>query len=52
MRYNRLRFDFGIRYEVPNTQHQIRVSYRQQLDIDGEEKEVSGMISTGYSFRF
>ena len=49
---NRLRFDLGIRYDIPNTRHQIKVSYRQQLDIDGQEKEVSGMLSTGYSFRF
>jgi hypothetical protein len=50
--FNRLRFDLGIRYDVPNTRHQIKVSYRQQLDVDGQKKEVLRMFSTGYSFRF
>jgi hypothetical protein len=49
---DRLRFGFGIRYDVPNTRHQMKISYRQQLDLDRQKKELSGMFSTGYSFRF
>lgn len=49
---DRLRSDVGIRYNVPNTKHQIRISYRNQIDMKNGQKEVFGMINIGYDFRF
>lgn len=48
--YDRLRFDVGLNYKVPNTKHQVRLFYRHQADID--EEEVLAMLNIGYRFNF
>lgn len=50
--YDRLRSDIGCRYDIPHTKHQIRISYRNQIDIENGQKQVSSMINIGYDFRF
>lgn len=50
--FNRLRFDFGLSYKVPNSKHQIKFYYRYQMDNCGAEIETLSVLNIGYRFSF
>ena len=50
--FSRFRFDLGLCYNVPTVKHQIKISYRHQIDIEKDQRDVTGMINIGYNFRF
>ncbi|NJN78381.1 MAG: DUF2490 domain-containing protein [Saprospiraceae bacterium] len=50
--FSRFRFDLGVHYDVPNSKHQIKVACRHQVNMEAGQKEMLGMLSVGYSFRF